>query len=69
MTRTSKLHSKGGNNEGQYRSQTNQPRFQAEPSNVKHASCSDFTHSDNPVTEDDPYGVNLDNATKGAART
>jgi len=27
------------------------------------ANYSDFTHSNNPVTEDDPYGVNPDNAT------
>jgi hypothetical protein len=36
---------------------------------VKYAKCSDSTHNNNPDTEDNPYGVNPDNATYGAART
>jgi hypothetical protein len=31
--------------------------------NAKHTNYSDFIHSNNPVTEDDPYGVNSDNVT------
>jgi len=29
---------------------------------VLHANYSEFIHNYNPLTEDDPYGVNLENA-------
>jgi len=31
--------------------------------NWYYANCSDFTHTNNPDTEDDPYGANPDNTT------
>jgi len=38
-------------------------RYTASQDSLKHANCSDFIHSNNPVTEDNPYGINPDNAT------
>jgi hypothetical protein len=28
---------------------------------IINSNCNDFTHSHNPVTEDEPYGINPDN--------
>jgi len=37
--------------------------FQLQGAIIRPANCSDFTHNNNPDTEDNPYGVNPYNAT------